>query len=103
MLSPTTFIGIAKALTSHGQAAPARLTATGAAAGGLPATGHSPSGAPVTGTGLIQQVRVVGPSPVGVVASPPVIARPPPAASANPSAAPPPRNLPRGSLLDLSV
>jgi hypothetical protein len=78
MLSPATFIGIANA--------------TGAVAQPAPASGRS-----------------AGIQPARVLATPPVAApimQPPPktgvTASPNPQAAPP-RNLPRGSLLDLSV
>jgi hypothetical protein len=77
MLSPATFIGIAHATGAVGQPAPAG--------------------------------RSAGIQPARVLATPPVAApimQPPPksgvTASPNPQAAPP-RNLPRGSLLDLSV
>ena len=78
MLSPGTFIGIANA--------------TGAVGPPAPAAGRSAG---------IQPARVVTTPPVAA----PVMQPPPKAgvtASPNPQAAPP-RNLPRGSLLDLSV
>jgi hypothetical protein len=81
MLSPATFIGIANATAPTGQPAPA------------PAAGR---------TGNIQPVRVLSTPPVvSPIAQP--LARPGVTASPNATAAPPPRNLPRGSLLDLSV
>jgi hypothetical protein len=82
MLSPATFIGIAKALT-------------GTAAVPSPAR-----------AGSVQQARVLSSPPptppLGIIAAPPAGANPPTTASPNPPTAPP-RNLPRGSLLDLSV
>ncbi|HEY4044701.1 MAG TPA: hypothetical protein VGM32_23050 [Rhodopila sp.] len=52
------------------------------------------------GPGL-QRARIQPTQPLGAGA-PPVAVRPPLTAAPNPSV-PPPRNLPRGSLLDLSV
>jgi hypothetical protein len=78
MLSPATFIGIAHATGAVGQSAPA----AGRSAG-------------------IQPVRVLATPPI----SAPIMQPPPKSgvtASPNPQAAPP-RNLPRGSLLDISA
>jgi hypothetical protein len=89
MLSPTTFIGIANATAPVGKPAPAA------------APGRAPAANSGYGSGNIQPARVLSAPPM---AAAPVM---PPSksvgtASPNPAAAPP-RNLPRGSLLDLSV
>jgi hypothetical protein len=79
MLSPATFIGIATATAPVGQPAPA--------------SGRSPS---------VQPARVLSIPPVAA----PIMqqASPKSAATVSPAQqAAPPRNLPRGSLLDLSV
>jgi hypothetical protein len=78
MLSPTTFPGVAKATSVAGQP-------------------------PLAGTqrGLVQPVRVLG-TPLPAPLMPGLAAKP--SIAASPQTAPaPPRNLPRGSLLDLSV
>jgi hypothetical protein len=79
MLSPATFIGIANASAPVGHPAPG--------------AGRS---------GNVQQARVLPTPPAAV----PIMQQPPksaaPTASSTPQT-PPPRNLPRGSLLDLSV
>jgi hypothetical protein len=77
MLSPSTFIGIAKAIEPVGQPAPAR----------------------------VQPARVLSTSPLSPLGRLPAgPAQSPPGATATPnSSTAPPRNLPRGSLLDISV
>ena len=82
MLSPATFIGIAKAAV------------------GQPAPGQAP--APAGRGANVQQARILTTPPV----APPIAPQPLPksAAPTLPSTqATPPRHLPRGSLLDLSV
>jgi hypothetical protein len=84
MLSPATFIGIANAMSPGVKPAAA--------------PGHAPASA---GPANVQQARVLATPPVAA----PIMPLPPKSAataSPNPPAAPP-RNLPRGSLLDLSV
>jgi hypothetical protein len=79
MLSPATFIGIANASSPVGQPGPG--------------AGRS---------GNVQQARVLSTPPVAA----PILQPPPKSASPTMSSTPqtaPPRNLPRGSLLDLSV
>ncbi|HEY4173433.1 MAG TPA: hypothetical protein VGM42_10420 [Rhodopila sp.] len=78
MLSPATFIGIANATAPIGQ----------------PAPGRSPN---------IQPARVLTTPPVAAPIAQPQTRTAPTASSAAPSSTQPPRNLPRGSLLDLSV
>jgi len=104
MLSPATFIGIAKAATPTGQATPARATPP-LATPARPvqnAVASGPSAVGAAATGSVQRARVQATQPLGAIATTPNIAKPPATASPNPSAAAP-RNLPRGSLLDLSV
>ncbi len=83
MLSPSTFIGIASALTGAGRLGNGRSV-------------------PGDATATVQQARVLSPPSVGVTL-PPSAPRPQPSLSLTPTAATPPRNLPRGSLLDLIV
>jgi hypothetical protein len=90
MLSPATFIGIANAAIgqSASAAAPARAPAHAPGLAGRPAN--------------VQPARVLSTPPVAAPVAPPT---PPKSASTALSGAQaaPPRNLPRGSLLDLSV
>jgi hypothetical protein len=81
MLSPATFIGIANATAPAGK--------------------PGPSAAPAVNPSNIQKARVPPTPPAAL----PVTPQPPkPGTTASPShPATPPRNLPRGSLLDLSV
>ena len=93
MLSPSTFIGIAKAISPTGVPARAGPAATGKAASSPPA-----------GSGQIERARILSTPPVGVgVGAAPQGGTRPPATTSPNSSATPPRNLPRGSLLDLSV
>jgi hypothetical protein len=95
MLSPATFIGIAKAIGTSGQPALPRPA---------PAVPSAASHSPVepSTAGSVQRVRVLSNPPLSVTTTPMGGTRPPVTTSASPPAAPP-RNLPRGSLLDLSV
>ncbi|WP_428489154.1 hypothetical protein [Rhodopila sp.] len=98
MLSPATFIGIAKAV---GQPAPAAAPGRSARPA-APAQAGPPAG--------VQPVRILTTPPVAAPMAPlapPRVGAPAAAASgavgAPGTTATPPRNLPRGSLLDLSV
>jgi hypothetical protein len=85
MLSPATFIGIANAAANPAPAA---------------STANSPQLAPAR-PAEVQQARILTTPTVAAPIAPPL---PRGAATASPALpATPPRNLPRGSLLDLSV
>jgi hypothetical protein len=87
MLSPTTFIGIANATSPVGKTAPAA------------APTHAPASNPGYGRN-VQQARILSTPPIAA----PIMPMPKSAGAASPTpSATPPRNLPRGSLLDLSV
>jgi hypothetical protein len=91
MLSPSTFIGIAKVISPSGAPARSDPGVTGKAASSRAA-----------GSGQIERARIQPAPVVGVGAAPQGAIRPP--ATTSPNSSPtPPRNLPRGSLLDLSV
>jgi hypothetical protein len=90
MLSAATFLGIARATLPASPTAEVR-----------PVPGGSAHAAP--GAGGLQPARVLSTPSLGAIPMPQSgIARPPPTVSPTPQT-PPPRNLPRGSLLDLSV
>src|SRR4051812_42761111 len=102
MLSPATFIGIAKAIAPAGSPAPTRPVPTHPALADA-TIGSPPAGPASTGSTPIQRARVLSTPPIGPTPAPLAGPKPPvTAASPNPQTAPP-RNLPRGSLLDLSV
>jgi hemolysin activation/secretion protein len=89
MLSPATFLGIAKAVPPAAQPAVVRPPPAGNA-------GNESAAKP-----RVQSARVLSTPPLNITPPPPTSAKPP--ASITPAPQPPPRNLPRGSLLDISV
>lgn len=93
MLSPMTFLGIAKALSPAVQPAVARP----------PAGANRPVENEPRETPLVQSARILGTPPLGVTPPPPSGTRPPATVAPGQQQTAPPRNLPRGSLLDLSV
>jgi hypothetical protein len=101
MLSPATFIGIANAV---GQSAPTSAPARPAVIDPAASPAHAPAhqAAPASGRSAnVQQARILTTPPVAAPIVPPLSKGAATATPAPPVA--PPRNLPRGSLLDLSV